>query len=108
MQAELRAMDLLCRYGGEEFCAILPETNNAGAMRAGERLRAAVERGKFAYESVELALTISIGGASWSDAAVKEVPDLLAQADESLLEAKRSGRNAVRVAPEPKPAELSS
>jgi len=108
MQAELRAMDLLCRYGGEEFCAILPETNNAGALRAGERLRAAVERGKFSHESVELSLTVSIGGASWSNAGSKDVPDLLAQADESLLEAKRSGRNAVRVAPEPTPTELSS
>jgi diguanylate cyclase (GGDEF)-like protein len=108
MQAELRAMDLLCRYGGEEFCAILPETNHAGATRAGERLRAAVERTKFTHESVSLTLTVSIGGASWSNAAGNEVPDLLARADEALLEAKRAGRNSVRVAPEPTSAELSS
>jgi diguanylate cyclase (GGDEF)-like protein len=107
MQAELRAMDLLCRYGGEEFCAILPETNHPGATRAAERLRAAVERTRFSQDSVELSLTVSVGGASWSNGS-KEVPDLLARADESLLEAKRAGRNAVRIAPEEKPAELSS
>jgi two-component system, cell cycle response regulator len=108
MQSELRAMDLLCRYGGEEFCAILPETNNAGAGRAAERLRTAVERSQFKHEGVELSLTISVGGASWSNAAGNEVPDLLAKADESLLEAKRAGRNAVRIASESQPAELSS
>ena len=108
MQAELRAMDLICRYGGEEFCAILPETNHSGATRAAERLRSAVERGKFEHESLKLSLTVSVGGAAWSNAAGKEVPDLLARADESLLEAKRAGRNAVRIAPETQPAELSS
>jgi diguanylate cyclase (GGDEF)-like protein len=108
MQSELRAMDLLCRYGGEEFCAILPETNNAGAVRAAERVRTAVERSRFSHEGVELSLTISVGGSSWTNAAGSEVPDLLAKADEALLEAKRAGRNAVRIASEPKPAELSS
>jgi diguanylate cyclase len=101
-------MDLLCRYGGEEFCAILPETNRPGAVRAAERLRAAVERSRFEHEGVALALTISVGGSSWSNAAGNEVPDLLAKADEALLEAKRAGGNAVRIANEAKPAELSS
>lgn len=108
MQAELRAMDLLCRYGGEEFCAILPETNHPGAGRAAERLRSAVERAKIEHEALSLSLTVSVGGASWSNAAGNEVPDLLARADEALLEAKRAGRNCIRVAPEPTPAELSS
>jgi diguanylate cyclase (GGDEF)-like protein len=108
MQAELRAMDLLCRYGGEEFCAILPETNHPGAGRAAERLRSAVERSVIQHEGKKLPLTVSIGGASWSNAAGDEVPDLLARADEALLEAKRAGRNCVRIAAEAKPAELSS
>jgi diguanylate cyclase (GGDEF)-like protein len=108
LQAELRSMDILCRYGGEEFCAILPETNHPGATRAAERLRAAVERSKFEHEGVKLSLTVSVGGAAWSNAAGNEVPDLLARADESLLEAKRAGRNVVRIAPEATPAELSS
>jgi diguanylate cyclase (GGDEF)-like protein len=108
MQNELRAMDLMCRYGGEEFCAILPETNHAGATRAAERLRSAVERTRVETDITTLALTVSVGGAAWSNAAGNEVPDLLARADESLLEAKRAGRNCVRIAPEAKPAELTS
>jgi two-component system, cell cycle response regulator len=99
LQGELRAMDFLCRYGGEEFCAILPETDHRGAARAGERLRVAVERTLFRREDLELPITVSIGGASWSHAA-GDVPDLLSRADEALYEAKRSGRNQVRVVPE--------
>ena len=108
MQTELRAMDLLCRYGGEEFCAILPETNHPGAARAAERLRSAVERTAIEHEVVKLSLTVSVGGASWSNPAGNEVPDLLARADEALLEAKRGGRNCVRIAPETPVAELTS
>jgi two-component system cell cycle response regulator len=98
LQNELRSMDFLCRYGGEEFCAILPETNRAGVARAGERLRAAIDRAHFSQDGVELSLSISLGGASWSADESTEFPDLLAHADAALLEAKRSGRNQVRVA----------
>jgi diguanylate cyclase (GGDEF)-like protein len=100
LQNELRSMDFLCRYGGEEFCAILPETNRAGVARAGERLRAAIERTLFEHDGLQLSLSISIGGASWSAEESSEFPDLLARADAALLEAKRGGRNQVRVANE--------
>ena len=98
LQNELRSMDFLCRYGGEEFCAILPETNRPGVLRAGERLRAAIERTLFSQSDVQLSLSISVGGASWSSEAGAEFPDLMARADAALLEAKRNGRNQVRVA----------
>src|SRR3954469_1911936 len=100
IQNELRSMDFLCRYGGEEFCAILPETNRPGVARAGERLRAAIGRSLFEYDNVEMHLSISIGGASWAPDESSEFPDLLARADAALLEAKRAGRNQVRVANE--------
>jgi two-component system cell cycle response regulator len=98
LQNELRSMDFLCRYGGEEFCAILPETNRPGVARAGERLRSAIERTLFTQGDVQLSLSISIGGASWAAEGNNEIPDLLARADAALLEAKRNGRNQVRVA----------
>jgi two-component system cell cycle response regulator len=98
LQNELRSMDFLCRYGGEEFCAILPETNRAGAARAGERLRVAIERSPFTQDALELSLSVSIGGATWSAEDGSEFPDLLANADASLLEAKRGGRNQVCIA----------
>jgi diguanylate cyclase (GGDEF)-like protein len=98
LQNELRSMDFLCRYGGEEFCAILPETNRPGAARAGERLRSAIERTSFKHERVRLSLTVSVGASSWTANEGNEIPDLLQRADGALLEAKRSGRNRVQVA----------
>jgi two-component system cell cycle response regulator len=98
LQNELRSMDFLCRYGGEEFCAILPETNRPGVARAGERLRVAIERNLFEGDGVQMNLSVSVGGASWAADESQEFPDLLARADTALLEAKRSGRNQVRVA----------
>ena len=100
LQNELRSMDFLCRYGGEEFCAILPETNRPGVLRAGERLRSAIERTLFSQSDVQLSLSISVGGASWSSEESAEFPDLMGRADAALLEAKRNGRNQVRVSTE--------
>ncbi len=100
LQNELRSMDFLCRYGGEEFCAILPETNGAGVARAGERLRSAIDRQLFEHDGVQLSLSVSLGGASWAAEDSTEFPDLLARADAALLEAKRGGRNQVRISTE--------
>jgi diguanylate cyclase (GGDEF)-like protein len=100
LQSELRSMDFLCRYGGEEFCAILPETNRPGVARAGERLRSAIERTSFDSDDAQMRLSVSVGGASWVAEESTQYPDLLALADASLLEAKRAGRNQVRVANE--------
>jgi diguanylate cyclase (GGDEF)-like protein len=108
LQNELRSMDFLCRYGGEEFCAILPETNQPGAVRAAERLRTALERQQFTTDGVSLSLTISIGGASWTPHEREEVPDLLARADRALLDAKRLGRNQVQIASEAPVVEVPS
>jgi two-component system, cell cycle response regulator len=98
LQSVLRVMDLVCRYGGEEFCVILPETNEVGACRAAERLRTGVERSVFTHASHPVPLTVSIGVASWTDTRTSGIPDLLARADEALLEAKQRGRNQVRLA----------
>ena len=98
LQNELRSMDFLCRYGGEEFCAILPETNRPGAARAGERLRSAIERTGFKQDRVRLPLTVSVGASSWTANEGNAIPDLLQRADGALLEAKRSGRNKVQLA----------
>jgi diguanylate cyclase (GGDEF)-like protein len=96
LNEQLRSMDFLCRYGGEEFCAILPETGAAGALRAGERLRSALEGERFTFEGTTIPITASIGAATWNATKAKEVPDLLARADAALLDAKRGGRNQVR------------
>jgi two-component system, cell cycle response regulator len=95
LKGELRAMDLVCRYGGEEFCAILPETNATGAGRAAERVRSSIERSGFTHQSLRVPVTVSIGVAGWSDTTASDIPDLLEQADRALLQAKRAGRNQV-------------
>jgi two-component system, cell cycle response regulator len=88
----VRGGDKLARWGGDEFVAILPDTERAGALRAAERLRAAVAAAPVAVEGGEAAVTISVGWAHWSG----DTPDdLLARADRSLYQAKDTGRNAV-------------
>lgn len=96
--AQLRSMDFVCRYGGEEFCVILPETSEGGALTVADRLRASVERAPFTNGALSLGITSSIGVATWDPLAGRDVPDLLFRADNALLEAKRAGRNQVRVA----------
>jgi two-component system, cell cycle response regulator len=89
----LRGGDELARWGGDEFVIILPDTERDGALRAAERLRAAVDAAPVPVGDGEAAVTISVGWAHWSG----DTPDdLLARADRSLYQAKDTGRNAVR------------
>jgi two-component system, cell cycle response regulator len=93
LSKRLRPDDELGRYGGEEFCAILPETSLEGAVRIGEELRRLVEGHAFVVEGEQIRVTISIGVAE-----LKKGMDLKAfykAADEMLYQAKRSGRNRV-------------
>jgi len=94
VRANLRPTDLASRMGGEEFALIFPETELPGAIVAAERLREAVASASFDHEGAALPqLTVSLGLAllEGSDDAQR----LLAQADEALYRAKRSGRDRV-------------
>ncbi len=93
LQKRLRPNDKLGRYGGEEFCAILPETNLTHAVRFAEELRALTAAHSFVVERQELSITLSIGVATLSGAMQAE--QLYKAADEALYEAKRTGRNRV-------------
>jgi diguanylate cyclase (GGDEF)-like protein len=89
----LRPDDELGRYGGEEFCAILPETSAEGAIKIAEELRKRVEEHSFVVEGEQISVTVSIGVAE-----LKKGMDLKAfykHADDMLYQAKRSGRNKV-------------
>jgi diguanylate cyclase (GGDEF)-like protein len=96
-----RATDLAYRYGGEEFCLLLPETGIAEARDVAERLRVAVERESFIGEHTQpgARLTVSLGVASLLTA--EEPRRLFAEADEALYRAKEKGRNRFEVAEAP-------
>jgi diguanylate cyclase (GGDEF)-like protein len=97
LQGAVRTVDLVGRYGGEEFVIVLPETTAEGAIAFAERLRDRVSQHVFASERLpSLRLTISIGVASYPTSPVESVEDLFARADEALYRAKAAGRNAVR------------
>jgi diguanylate cyclase (GGDEF)-like protein len=93
MQKRLRPNDKLGRYGGEEFCAILPETSLASAAKIGEELRSLIAAHAFLAETKEIRITISIGAACLGSS--MQPDDLYKAADEMLYKAKRSGRNQV-------------
>src|SRR5688572_26284736 len=85
-----RDTDLVCRYGGEEFCILLPQINLEGAALAAERFRSGIESKPCAGISV----TASVG-ASAIQLGAPSPQAMLDQADKSLYVAKRSGRNRV-------------
>ncbi|MBI3736629.1 diguanylate cyclase, partial [Candidatus Sumerlaeota bacterium] len=91
----LRTMDCLGRYGGEEFCAVLPETNIENSLRTAERVRMAVAESPFRIGEIDTPITISIGAATRSSEEAGDPVGLLNSADRALLEAKRLGRNRV-------------
>jgi diguanylate cyclase (GGDEF)-like protein len=91
----LRAADLACRYGGDEFCLLLPETDVDGASAFAERIRTAVSDLVVEIEGLSLRTTISIGVALFPDHEAGELKALLLRADQALYEAKREGRDRV-------------
>ena len=89
----LRGVDMVGRYGGEEFVILLPETNLESARLVAERLRQTIAKEPFATDSGPLRITISIGVA---EAIKREIlGTLIERADAALYDAKRAGRNCV-------------
>lgn len=93
LQKRLRPTDRLGRYGGEEFCALLPDTALRDAVTIAEELRSTIEGRLFAAEDRQVQVTISIGAASWQQGISRD--ELYRAADSKLYTAKRNGRNQV-------------
>ncbi|HWQ15079.1 MAG TPA: sensor domain-containing diguanylate cyclase [Roseiflexaceae bacterium] len=96
-KSALRTVDVLGRYGGEELVVLLPETGPVGALEAAERLRLSIAQTPIDAEGIQVAVTASLGVTTWTPAADTRLEDLLDAADRALYEAKRRGRNQVRV-----------
>lgn len=94
--SRLRKQDTLGRYGGEEFCILLPATDEAGAMVVAETLRKAVAEAPLATERNGISVTISIGVTACPSFCTERnlgFYKLLDDADAALYQAKRDGRN---------------
>lgn len=96
LRQNMRGIDLICRFGGEEFVVIMPDTDGPIAEKVAERIRAEIARTPFAVgkESQKVKVTISVGVSSVRGLG-DDVEALLKRADMALYEAKKNGRNRV-------------
>ncbi len=91
-----RPPDIVARVGGEEFAALLPDTDPSGAMDVAQRIREGLHRAELPHAASPFGLiTVSIGVATLSPTPGTDGQTLLAQADEALYRAKQSGRDSV-------------
>ena len=81
-----------CRFGGDEFCAMLPGVQETGALDVAERIRLAVEGTRFTRDEVSVRATISIGVAAWRPG-MGDADRVMEAADRALYRAKAKGRN---------------
>jgi two-component system cell cycle response regulator len=96
LASNVRAIDLPCRYGGEEFTVIMPDTQLADAMRIAERIRMHVAGSPFRVAGGKELLTVTISVGVSATLGASDTPEaLLKRADEGVYEAKASGRNTV-------------
>jgi len=94
IRENIREIDIAGRYGGEEFCVVLPETELDGAQLVAERIRKVTEERLIKAYDASIRITVSIGISTFP-AEGKQVEELIDKADWSLYRAKSQGRNCV-------------
>jgi two-component system, cell cycle response regulator len=99
LRNQTRLSDVVCRFGGEEFLIICPNTPRSSVLTLAERIRAAVNEHRFPHLAPEEFLTVSIGSATYEPKRDRDANSLLNRVDSALYEAKNEGRNRVCVAP---------
>jgi diguanylate cyclase (GGDEF)-like protein/PAS domain S-box-containing protein len=95
----VRQVDILGRYGGDEFVVLLPETDRSMASRIADRIRGAITENPVATDTGPVSVTISMGIAQRRNGS-SDLAILLNQADQALMQAKKSGRNRIKAADE--------
>ena len=94
LRRRIRREEMFARFGGEEFCIVLPESDPESVREFASTVRRLVETHPFEFEGSKLQVTVSIGVGHLNQS-MKDPHDLLKTADDRLYEAKRHGRNRV-------------
>ena len=97
MKGVVRASDLACRFGGEEFAALFTNTSASAARTVAERIRRALERARFEIDGRDFWVTVSAGVADAAAVSGLDPHQLLVRADQALYAAKAGGRNRTRI-----------
>jgi diguanylate cyclase (GGDEF)-like protein len=95
LRSAVRTTDIVCRYGGEEFAMIFPETHLNLAVKVADRIRIQVASQAAAIDDDEIKLTVSMGASVYMKTSVIDLNDFVASVDKYLYEAKQSGRNCI-------------
>ncbi len=94
LRVATRNTDVACRFGGDEYVVLMPETSVKQVAHAGRRIyEAIVQDGELSTVMEDQPVTISLGGGSTSELSHPEVEALITSADQALYRAKESGRN---------------
>jgi diguanylate cyclase (GGDEF)-like protein len=99
LNENVRAGDVVCRWGGEEFVLVLPDMSRSDASQRAEKWRESIQRLQVPFGEFSLASTVSMGIAAYPSDGLAPT-DLLRAADEALYRAKHDGRDRVRTAPD--------
>ncbi len=95
LRSEVRTTDIVCRYGGEEFAIIFPETHLNLAVKVADRIRVEIADSPLQIDDGEVSLTASMGASVYMKTSVLDIEDFIDSCDKYLYEAKQSGRNCI-------------
>jgi diguanylate cyclase (GGDEF)-like protein len=95
LMSEVRTTDIVCRYGGEEFAMIFPETHLNLAVKVADRIRNEIASNPLCIEGQEISITASMGISVYMKTSVLDIDEFIESVDKYLYEAKQSGRNCI-------------
>ena len=93
--SEVRTTDIVCRYGGEEFAMIFPETHLNLAVKVADRIREEIASHPLQVDGEEIPITASMGLSVYMKTSILDIEEFIESVDKYLYEAKQSGRNCI-------------